>query len=128
MNEKAVIYILYFGIMSFVTRFFNKWILLKVYQSANLTLQDVLEKRMKLKASNNAPRKLTNWILSVSPNKKETKKWFLIYNLIALPALICMNISITGLFTHIFDTFLDYASIGILLLNFITVIYGVAKK
>ena len=114
--------------MSFVTRFFNKWILLKVYQSANLTLQDVLEKRMKLKASNNAPRKLTNWILSVSPNKKETKKWFLIYNLIALPALICMNISITGLFTHIFDTFLDYASIGILLLNFITVIYGVAKK
>ena len=128
MNEKAVIYILYFGIMSFLTRFFNKWILLKVYQSANLTLQDVLEKRMKLKASNNAPRKLTNWILSVSPNKKETKKWFLIYNLIALPALICMNISITGLFTHIFDTFLDYASIGILLLNFITVIYGVAKK
>lgn len=126
MNEKAAIYVIFFAAMIFVSKWFNKWILDKVYESANLTLKDVLEYRASLRGSTKQSRKLTGWILSVSPNPQKTKKLFALYHLVSAPSAICFSVSIMGLFTHFFDVFLDYAWFIVLGITMITVIYGTA--
>ena len=124
MNEKAICYIIFFAVMIIVNRWFNKWILLKVYESANLTWKDVLEYRATLRGSTKQPRLLTNWLLRVSPNPKKTRKLLNLYNLVILPSVICLSFSVMGLFTHLFDTFLDYACFIVLGITMITTIFG----
>ena len=124
MNEKAICYIIFFAVMIIVNRWFNKWILLKVYESANLTWKDVLEYRATLRGSTKQPRLLTNWLLRVSPNPKKTRKLLNLYNLVMLPSVICLNFSVMGLFTHLFDTFLDYACFVVLGITMLTTIFG----
>ena len=51
MNEKAAIYVISFIAVIFVSKWFNKWILDKVYESANLTIKDVMEYRVELRRS-----------------------------------------------------------------------------
>ena len=124
MNEKACIYAIFFAVMIFSSKWFNKWILDKVYASANLTIKDVMEYRATLRGSTKQSRKLTSRILSVSPEPQKTKKYFAFYHLVSAPSVICFSISIMGLFTHFFDTFLDYAWFIVMLITFITTIYG----
>ena len=88
LNEKAIIYIVVFALMSVLSRLFNRWVFERILESANLKWEDVLNRRKELQGLNNQPRKMTSWILSVSPDRKETKKWFNIYNLINLPSII----------------------------------------
>ena len=91
MNEKAVGYIIFFAVMIIVNRWFNKWILEKVYKSANLTWKDVLEYRVTLRGSTKQPRLLTNWLLRVSPNPRKTRKLLNLYNLVTVPSIICLS-------------------------------------
>ena len=97
MNEKAISYIIFFAVMIFMNQWFNKWILYKAYESAGLTIKQVLDYRASLRGSNNQPRKLTAWILRVSPNPKKTRRLLNLYNLSMAPSIICLNISVMGL-------------------------------
>lgn len=124
MNEKAVAYIIFFAAMIIVNRWFNKWILEKVYTSANLTWKDVLEYRATLRGSTKQPRLLTNWLLRVSPNPQKTRKLLILYNLVTLPSIICLSLSVMSLYSHIFDTFLDYACFIVSGITMITILFG----
>ena len=57
MNEKAAIYVIFFAAMIIVSKWFNKWILDKVYESANLTIKDVMEHRAELRGSTKQSQK-----------------------------------------------------------------------
>lgn len=127
MNDKAAIYIIFFAVMIFASKWFNKWILDKVYESANLTIKDVMEYRATLRGSTKQSRKLTSWILSVSPEPQKTKKYFALYHLVSAPSVICFSVSIMGLFTHLFDIFLDYACFIVLGITMITTIIGMVN-
>ena len=124
MNEKAICYIIFFAVMIFMNQWFNKWILYKAYESAGLTIKQVLDYRASLRGSNNQPRKLTAWILRVSPNPKKTRRLLNLYNLSMAPSIICLNISVMGLFSHIFDKFLDCAWFVVLIITMLLTIYG----
>ena len=113
--------------MIFASKWFNKWILDKVYESANLTIKDVMEYRATLRGSTKQSRKLTSWILSVSPEPQKTKKYFALYHLVSAPSAICFSVSIMGLFTHLFDIFLDYACFIVLGITMITTIIGMVN-
>lgn len=128
MNEKALCYIIFFAVMIIVNRWFNKWVLLKVYESANLTLKDVLEYRSTLRGATEQPRLMTLWLLRVSPNPKKTRKLLNLYFLVTLPSVVCLGFSVMGLFSHIFDAFLDYACFVVLGITVITVILGTIKS
>ena len=110
--------------MSVLSRLFNRWAFERILESASLKWEDVLNLRKKLQGLDNQPRKMTTWILSVSPNKKETRKWLNIYNLINLPSIIFLSLSVMGLFTHIFDKILDIGFFIVLGIVMFSTAYG----
>ena len=120
MNEKALLYVIMFFLMMVMGRFASGWILREIYDSADLTIEDVYKKRIELRHRKHASRYLTNWIKSVSKDPKRTAKLFRVYHLATLPPIIRLGISVTGLFTHIFDRFLDFASMAVLALTVLT--------
>lgn len=124
MNEKAMIYIVVFALMSVLSRLFNRWVFERILESANLKWEDVLNRRKELQGLDKQPRKMTSWILSVSPDRKETKKWFNIYNLINLPSIIFLSLSVMGLFTHLFDKILDIGFFIVLGIVMVSTVYG----
>ena len=124
MNEKAIIYIVVFALMSVLGRLLNRWVFERILESANLKWEDVLNRRKELQGLNHQPRKMTSWILSVSPDRKETRKWFNIYNVINLPSIIFLSLSVMGLFTHIFDKVLDVGFFIVLGIVMFSTVYG----
>lgn len=128
MNEKACIYIIVFALMSVLSRLFNKWVFNKILESANIKWEDIINHRKELQGLNNQPRKMTSWILNVSPNIKETRKWLNIYNLINLPSIIFLALSVMGLFSHIFDKILDIGFFIVFGILIFSTIYGSKRK
>lgn len=128
MNEKAIGYIIVFAVLIFISKWFNRWILDKVYESANLTWKDVIEYRVNLRGSTHQSRKLTIWILSVSPNPTKTRKLFTFYHLVSAPSAICLILSIMGLFSHILDGFLDVAIMIVIAFTIVTILISVANS
>lgn len=124
MNEKAMIYLVVFALMSVLSRLFNRWAFERILESANLKWEDVLNRRKELQGLDNQPRKMTTWILSVSSNRKETRKWLNIYNLINLPSIIFLSLSVMGSFTHIFDKLLDIGFFIVLGIVMFSTVYG----
>lgn len=119
-----MIYIVVFALMSILSRLFNRWAFERILESANLKWEDVLNRRKKLQGLDYQTRKMTSWILSVSPERKETRKWLNIYNLINLPSIIFLSLSVMGLFTHIFDKILDIGFFIVLGITMISTILG----
>lgn len=119
-----MIYIVVFALMSILSRLFNRWAFGRILESANLKWEDVLNRRKKLQGLDYQTRKMTSWILSVSPDRKETRKWLNIYNLINLPSIIFLSLSVMGLFTHIFDKILDIGFFIVLGITMISTILG----
>ena len=68
------------------------------------------------------------WIFSVSPNPEKTKKWLNLYTLVSIPAIVCLGLSITNIFTGLFDDYLDYACLIVLAITMISAAYGVIDK
>ena len=124
MNEKAMGYIIFFAVMVFMNQWFNKWILYKAYKSAGLTTEQILDYRASLRGSNNQPQKLTAWVLKSSPDPRKTRRLLSLYNLSMAPSIICLGVSVMGLFSRIFDTFLDYAWIAVLAITMLLTIFG----
>lgn len=119
-----MIYIVVFALMSILSRLFNQWAFERILESANLKWEDVLNRRKELQGLDYQTRKMTSWILSVSPDRKETRKWLNIYNLINLPSIIFLSLSVMGLFTHIFDKILDIGFFIVLGITMISTILG----
>lgn len=119
-----MIYIVVFALISVLSRVFNIWAFERILESANLKWEDVLNRRKELQGLDNQPRKMTTWILSVSPNRKETRKRLNIYNLINLPSIIFLSLSVMGLFTHIFDKILDIGFFIVLGIVMFSTAYG----
>ena len=128
LNDNSIIYIFIFAVLIFLSKVFNKWILDRGYKTANLTMEEVIEYRKTLQGSNNIPQKLKSWILSVSPNPVETKKWLNLYTLVSIPAIVCLVFSITNVFTGIFDAYLNYACLIVLAITVIPAICGLISK
>lgn len=124
MNEKAIICIVVFALMSILNRLFNRWAFERILESANLKWEDVLNHRKELQGLDHQPQKMTSWILSVSPDRKETRKWLNIYNLINLPSIIFLSLSVVGLSTHIFDMILDIGFFIVLGITMFSTVYG----
>ncbi len=116
MNEKAILYAIFFLFMIIMNRFLSGRLLREIYDSAGLTLEDIYKKRLELRHRKHASRYLSKWVLSVSPNPKRTGKLFKVYYLLTMPSVICLGVSVTGIFTHIFDRFLDFATMVVLAL------------
>lgn len=110
--------------MSVLSRLLNRWVFERILESANLKWEDVLNRRKEMQGPDKQPRKMTSWILSVSPDRKETKKWFNIYNLINLPSIIFLSLSVMGLFTHLFDKILDIGFFIVLGIVMVSTVYG----
>lgn len=110
--------------MSVLSRLFNRWAFERILESASLKWEDVLNRRKELQGLDNQPRKMTTWILSVSPNRKETRKRLNIYNLINLPSIIFLSLSVMGLFTHLFDKILDVGFFIVLGIVMVSTVYG----
>ncbi len=114
--------------MSVISRLFNRWAFERILESASLKWEDVLNHRKELQGLYNQPRKMTTWILSISPNRKETRKWINIYNLINLPSIIFLSLSVMGLFTHLFDKILDVGFFIVLGIVMVSTIYGLISN
>lgn len=127
MNDKFETLVFY-GFLFIISNLTNKYILEKSYNSANLSLLDVLEYRKSLRASTNQFTKLKAWVLSVSPNPQKTKRWLALYGLISAPSIICLSLSIMGLFINIFDSVLSCAWIFLIALIILTTISRILNK
>ncbi len=101
--------LVFYGVLLIISNLTNKHILEKAYNSANLSLLDVLEYRKSLRGSTNQTTKLKAWVLSTSLNPQKTKRWLALYGLISAPSIICFSLSVMGMFINIFDTLLNYA-------------------
>lgn len=101
--------LVFYGVLFIISNLTNKHILEKAYNSANLSLLDVLEYRKSLRGSTNQTTKLKAWVLSTSLNPQKTRKWLTLYGLISAPSIICFSLSVMGMFINIFDTLLNYA-------------------
>ena len=110
-NEKALLYIIFFAFMFIMTHFSSHWIMREIFDSAGVSYEQVLRKRMEYRHLKKSSMLLTRWIKDVSENKKKTNRLFILYYLTKMPPIICLNISILGLFSDIFNNFLDNASL-----------------
>lgn len=115
--------LVFYGVLLIISNLTNKYILEKAYNSANLSLLDVLEYRKSLRGSTNQTTKLKAWILSVSTNPQKTKRWLALYGLISAPSIVCLSLSVMGLFIDIFDSVLSYAWIYLLILIIAIIFY-----
>lgn len=108
--------LVFYGVLLIISNLTNKHILEKAYNSANLSLLDVLEYRKSLRGSTNQTTKLKAWVLSNSLNPQKTKRWLALYGLISAPSIICFSLSVIGMFINIFDTLLNYAWMGLIII------------
>ncbi len=128
MNEKAILYLMFFIGMAVLNRTFNKWMLIDVIESAGKNYADVMEFKMGLKGSSNQPRKLTAWLLRESPNPKETRKKLNRYNFASLPSLMGIMLSVSAIFVPMLNKALDYAWFIVMLITFGLIIYGAVVR
>lgn len=108
--------LVFYGVLLIISNLTNKHILEKAYNSANLSLLDVLEYRKSLRGSTNQTTKLKAWVISNSLNPQKTKRWLTLYGLISAPSIICFSLSVIGMFINIFDTLLNYAWMGLIII------------
>lgn len=108
--------LVFYGVLLIISNLTNKRILEKAYNSANLSLLDVLEYRKSLRGFTNQTTKLKAWVLSNSLNPQKTKRWLALYGLISAPSIICFSLSVIGMFINIFDTLLNYAWMGLIII------------
>ena len=124
MNEKALLYVIFFLFMMILSRFSAGWILREIYDSAGISIESVCKKRLEFRHRKHANRYLSAWIMENSENPTRTARLFKIYHMVTMPPAIFLGLSVTGIFTHIFDKVLDLASMAVLALLIFTAFAG----
>lgn len=114
MNNKAFIYIIWFVISLPLSQMVCRWLWNAVCESAGKNPDDVLAYRGELRGSAFTHRKLYSWLLSNSDNPQKTKKMMSLYQLCTAPAAICLMFAVMGLFTSLFNKFLDIAAFAMI--------------
>lgn len=126
LNEKALVYVIWFAISIPLTQVVCRWLWTAVCESAGKNPADITAHRLEMRGSSYTNRKLHSWLLSNSSNPSKTRKMMTIYQLCTAPAAVCLMFSVIGLFTHVFDKFLDVAAFVIMALIFLYAVAGVA--
>ncbi|MBQ9994535.1 MAG: hypothetical protein IJP17_07485 [Clostridia bacterium] len=128
MNEKALIYVISFALMTVMLLFTTRWIMHLAYKSADTDISKVMEKRAELRGSGNPRGGLIRWLLEKSPDSPRTKRLLIMYALSFLPGVICIFAAGVGLFTHALDGFLDTASLAMIGYVMLTALAGTAAR
>lgn len=122
MNEKALMYVIFFIGMIILTRLTGRWLYSRIYLSAGVKWEEVMEYLTERRGFKN--KRLLPWLISQSPDPAKTRRAALLYYLASAPAIICLAVAVTGLSTHFFDRFLDCACYVVLAITFGIAIMG----
>lgn len=125
MNDKALVYIIWFAVSVPLSQLTCRWLWDAVCESAGKSVADVRAYRAELTGSEIAFKMLHSWLLSCSPNPSKTRKMLAIYQLCTMLPAFFLMFSVIGLFTHLFDKFLDIAAYAMIALNMLYAIAGI---
>ena len=122
-NEKAVGYIIAFVMFTLMSRMTCRWLLDIAYRVSGIPFEEIVfRKQLKMLRREDIPFK--RWLLENAEDPDRVKKYLDAYKYSVLPGLLCVVISIAGLFTHAFDGFMDSASLVFIALNMIVFLFG----
>lgn len=124
MNDKAFVYIIWFAISVPLSQITCRWLWGAVCESVGKSVGDVKAYRAELSGSDIAFKMLHSWLLSVSPNPSKTRKMIVVYQLCTMLPAFFLMFSVIGLFTNIFDKFLDIAAYAIIALMMLYLVAG----
>lgn len=129
MNEKAVIYILWFFGYILLMFFACQWIWDAICQSAGKGPSEVMARREEICGRRKFSfKKIYAWLLERSPEPKQTKKWIVFYWIAVLLPAVGVILSVIALFTHALDNFLATASWVTMGYMFFMAIAGVVRN
>ena len=127
MREKALILVIVFLFLIPMIWLSIRWLWELICKVAGVTKQEVRLYRIKVRHNANPHKMVIPWMLSKTENQKKLRRLLRIYQACILPNLLCLTLAIAGLFTPVFDKFLDCASIVmtalVLMLTLVGIIY-----
>lgn len=125
MNDKAFVYIIWFVISIPLSQIVCRWLWNAICESAGKNPADVMAYRAELRGSSFTHRKLYSWLLSNSDHPQKTKRMINLYQLCTAPAAIFLMFAGMGLFTNVFNTFLNIAAFAMIVFIILGAIAGI---
>ncbi len=122
-NEKALVYIFVFLIFALFSKITCRWLVELAWRVSGIPFEKIVyQKQLKTVKQETMP--FNRWLLENSSEPDKVHRLLRAYKLSFIPSLFFVLISVAGLFTHDFDSFLDNASLVMTGANMLSFLLG----